>query len=171
MSQPSRDQYLESKVFTASQPKLHMMLLDGAVRFGTQAKEMWAVGTEFVEIEKPLSRMTDIVEELVHGLAAGKGEANVSKQLEEQYAFVYRELISCRINESLESLESCLKVLSFQRETWKQATEQSEGETVVPAPKMSTPKTAAPRMATPKMAMPNLTVGTTQATSGFSFEA
>ena len=122
MSQPSRDQYLESKVLTASQPKLHMMLLDGALRFGNQAREAWVQTDGYALAEPSLERMFDIVEELLQGLASGDGE--ISGQLAEQYAFVYRELAVCRTNQDPAKLDSCLKLLTYQRETWRLANER-----------------------------------------------
>ncbi|NOZ38709.1 MAG: flagellar protein FliS [Planctomycetes bacterium] len=161
MSQPSREQYLESKVFTASQPQLHMMLLDGALRFGNQAKEIWAEKSDFSLVEQPLTRMFDIVEELLQGLACGEGE--ISAQLAEQYAFVYRELAVCRINENLDLLDGCMDILSFQRETWNLASEQMESEQ------------AAPKVAQSKPTMPHMPLmdsgNTTQVSAGFSLEA
>ena len=156
MTQPSRDQYLESKVLTASQPQLHLMLLDGALRFGKQAKEAWADGGEFSTVEPSLARMFDIVEELLQGLASGEGE--VSKQLEEQYAFVYRELAACRINQDPKQLDACLDLLAYQRETWKLASERIDTAS-------STPSTPA------KSATPHLNLDSAPASSGFSLEA
>lgn len=157
MPQPSREQYLESKVFTASQPQLHMMLLDGAMRFGNQAKKSWAEKADFSMVEQPLTRMFDIVEELLQGLACGEGV--ISAQLAEQYAFVYRELAACRINENLDQLDGCMDVLRFQRETWKLAGEQVESE-----------QTAHTAQAKP--AMPHMhSCDTTQVSVGFSLEA
>jgi len=154
MTQPSRDQYLESKVNTASQPQLHMMLLDGALRFGNQAKEAWSKKADFSTLEQPLTRMFDIVEELLQGLACGEEET--SAQLAEQYAFVYRELATCLINKDLQPLAGCMEVLRFQRETWKLASELMETEpatSVFPA-------------------MPHMnSIDTSQVSAGFSLEA
>lgn len=156
MTQPSREQYLESKVLTASQPQLHVMLLDGALRYGKQAQDILATGSEFLAVSEPLSRMFDIVEELLQGLASGEGE--ISTQLAEQYAFIYRELAACNINQEAERLDSCMKLLAFQRETWKLASDQLE----------SNPTPAMPA-ATP--IVPHMNLDSTQQTAGFSFEA
>lgn len=156
MSQPSRDQYLESKVLTASQPKLHMMLLDGALRFGNQAREAWVQTDGFALAEPSLERMFDIVEELLQGLASGEGE--ISSQLAEQYAFVYRELAVCRTNQDSEKLDSCLKLLTYQRETWRLANERLDSAHAEAAPKA-------------KPVMPRLDMDSSQTSLGFSFEA
>jgi len=160
MSHPSRQQYLESKVLTASQPQLHMMLLDGALRFGRQAQTMWTEGSDFVSIDPLLQRVSNIVDELTHGTSTAKEE--ISKQLEEQYAFVYRELAACRINQTPEQLDNCLKLLSFQRETWKLASELLETEKEAPSMKG--------KLAVPHMPLRN-SGDSAPATVGFSLEA
>ena len=162
MSQPSRDQYLESKVLTASQPQLHMMLLDGALRFGRQAQTLWIEGESTVEIESLLERMANIVDELTHGTATAK-EA-ISEQLEEQYAFIYRELAACRINQEPERLKSCLELLTYQRETWKLAIEQMDTNLPTTTPAISTPTNKTP-------ALPHSHVDLGMPTVGFSLEA
>ncbi len=131
MSTPTNSQYLESKVLTASQPRLHLMMLEGALQFGQQAKQRWNDDEAFAVAEQLFSRMMDIVEELTLGTAAGGSE--ISKQLVEQYAFVYRELTASRINRDLQKLEECLKLLEFQRKTWKLACEKVAADPATPA--------------------------------------
>jgi len=159
MPHPSRQQYLESKVLTASQPQLHLMLLDGALRFGRQAQTIWSAGHQYVEVETLLEKMSNIVDELAHGTASGS--ETVSKQLEEQYAFIYRELATSRVNQDLAKLSSCLELLTYQRETWKLAIDRFEAETTTTAP-------AAPAI-TPHMNV--AAAQSTQPVTGFSFEA
>ena len=128
MSSHSRDQYLENKINNASQPELHMMLLDGAIRHGTKALEMWEDGDSFVQVDLMLAKMTDILDEVTHAVA--NGTETVSKQFEEQYAFIYRELIAARFNENVQKLQSCLELLKYKRETWQMACEKWEQEKV-----------------------------------------
>ena len=126
MKYSATSQYLESKVFTASQPQLQLMLLDGALRFGRQAKELWNAKSPFAEVDQQLARMADIVDELTYGAAQGTTE--ISKQLEEQYAFIYRDLTSSRINQDTEKLDGCLLLLQYQRETWRLVCDRLETE-------------------------------------------
>ena len=162
MSHPSREQYLESKVRTASQPQLHVMLLDGALRFGKQAQDLWTAGSDFSAAEEPLARMFDIVEELLQGLASGSSE--ISTQLAEQYAFIYREVAACQILQDPQRLVSCLELLSYQRQTWKLANEQLE--------KLNTQSAApAAKPATPHLKLDSTQAAVGQAAVGFSLEA
>ena len=114
---PAKKHYLEAKILTASQPQLQLMLLEGAVRFGRQAQQAWEEPSP--EANVFLDRTFDLVEALVCGASQGKEE--ISKQIEEQYAFLFRELAACQIDHDVEKLESVLELLEYERETWKQA--------------------------------------------------
>lgn len=124
MLHSSRSQYLEGKIQTSSQPQLHLLLLDGALRFGRQAHQRWGDDADLGEVAPLLERMSDIVEELTYSVA--KSEENLSKDFEEQYAFIFRELCASRINEDRSKLDNCLKLLEFERGTWKLACEKLE---------------------------------------------
>ena len=137
MTQPSRNQYLESKILTASQLQLHLMLLDGAIRFGRQALAIWSEKADFADVDLLLAKMSDVVDELTHSSAAGK--ELFSKQFEEQYAFIYRELIFSRFNEDVEKLKSCLDLLAYQQETWKMVCEKLEADKATQAVKPGLP--------------------------------
>jgi flagellar biosynthetic protein FliS len=121
---PSR--YLDARVTTASQPELQLMLLDGAIRFVQQAQGLWDADNQRAECRRLLGRATDIVEELVRAAAAGT--APPSKRLEEEYAFAFRELALAQLNEDPARLESALKLLSVQRETWKLVCQRLKAE-------------------------------------------
>ena len=128
---PQPNQYLESKVLTASQPQLHRMMLEGALRFGRQARQLWGDREQAAEVERLLGRTIDLVEELSRSVT--EGDSDVSEQLEELYAFIYRELVSCRYNLSSDpkdagQLDEVLKLLDYQRETWKQACNLCESD-------------------------------------------
>jgi flagellar protein FliS len=119
----SANPYLQSKVHTASQPQLQLMLLEGAVRFGRQAQQAWVEPTPAAE--SLLKRTIDVVESLVHGVSGGRTE--ISQRLEEQYAFLFRELVACQVNRDAGKLESTLNLLEFERDTWKQACRFCDG--------------------------------------------
>ena len=79
----------------------------------------------------------------------------MARRIKEQYAFVYHELAACRIHKDRQRLESSLDLLSYQRETWKLASEQVDSE----------PSEAkAPTM-------PHISMDTAQTSPGFSLEA
>lgn len=118
--------YLDARVTTASRPELQLMLLDGAIRFGRQAQQLWNAADQRDDCDRMLGRTLDIVEELVHGVAGGKTEQ--SKRLEEEYAFAFRQLALAHLNRDAAALEAALKILDFHRETWKLACEKLRSE-------------------------------------------
>jgi flagellar secretion chaperone FliS len=125
--------YLDARVTTASQAELQLMLLDGAVRFGRQAQQLWNTLDRREECDRLLARTLDIVEELIHGVANGKTDH--SKRLEEEYAFAFRQLALAQLNHDEAPLQVALKVLDFHRETWKFACEKLRAE----APALNSP--------------------------------
>jgi flagellar protein FliS len=121
---PSR--YLDARVMTASQPELQLMLLDGALRFARQAQQLWVDDDQRAACDQLLERTLDIVEELVRSAVLGKTEQ--SKRLEEEYAFAFRQLTLAQLNHDMAPLEAAIKLLAFQRETWKLACERIKAE-------------------------------------------
>lgn len=154
MTGNTSSQYLEGKILTASQPRLHLMLLEAAVRHCRTAHR--AGGNEFWgEFNATLGKAMDIVEELVTSVCRQRSKTEVSEQLEEQYSFLFRELAACRFSMDLDKLQSCLKLLDYERETWKLACEKLEDQTVT----------------RPVVAAPHMPITTTFAGEGFSLEA
>lgn len=145
---PTASRYLDARVTTASQPELQLMLLDGALRFGRQAEQLWNVPEQGGEVERLLGRALDVVEALVQGVAAGR-ESEISKRLEEEYAFAFKQLALAQLNRDVAALNSALRLLSMERETWKLAVEKlRQGGDGAPTAGHD-PTTAAPRPASP----------------------
>lgn len=123
--------YLDACVATASQPELQLMLLDGALRFAAQARGVWDDASQRGECDRLLSRTLDIVEELVRGATLGVTE--LSQRLQEEYAFAFRQLTLAQLNHAAQPLEAAVKLLEFQRETWKLACQKLRAEaTTIP---------------------------------------
>jgi flagellar secretion chaperone FliS len=152
MAGNTSDQYLEGKILTASQPRLHLALLEGALRHCRTARQA-AVNENWGDFAAALAKAMDLVEELVNSVCRQKTE--ISAKLEEQYAFIFRELAACRFSMDLEKLESCAKLLDFERETWKLACEKLEEQSV----------------ARPVIAAPHLRTDAALAGEGLSLEA
>ncbi len=118
-STPQQHNYLESKVLTATQPQLHLMLLEGAIRFGRQAHQAWNDPAAGLQADHLIDRMIDLAETLVQGVQSQEGE--ISERLEELYAYLFRELVAIRFNRDAEKLDRILHLLQYERETWQQA--------------------------------------------------
>lgn len=151
MTNPGKNEYLQSKVMTASPAQLHLMLIEGALRFGREAEK--AMMRDDEEAAAPFSlRTLDIVEELLASVRHSEDDVNV--KLAQLYLFIYTRVTSAYVNTDHEAMAEALRVLEFERETWRMACEKTQGVTsdepepdsTVPAPKGGRAKAAAPSL-------------------------
>jgi flagellar secretion chaperone FliS len=138
MNHPTPQSYLDNRILTASQPRLHLMLLDGAVRQVRRA-ESAAAEESWSEFELALAKGMDIVEELVRSVT-DRSEP-LAENILELYAFLFRELTACRFERDRKKLATLSELLEFERETWRQVCENLEvnattsaGRRIVPTP-------------------------------------
>ncbi len=116
MNQQAAQNYLRTRVMTATPEQLQMMLFDGVVRFGEQAraalqqKNFEQTHTLIIRMQKIL---TELSGNLKHDLAP-----DLCGKLAALYNFAYRKLIEANIDHDLTALDEALEVLKFQRETW-----------------------------------------------------
>jgi flagellar protein FliS len=124
--------YLESKVLTAPPHRLHLLLIEGAIRFGRQADEALRSGDE-VAAALPLLRVLDIVGEMLVGVRENKNELTL--KIAELYLFIFRRVSQAKINADIAALGEALRLLEFERQTWQLACEKLGGDSgAVPAP-------------------------------------
>jgi flagellar protein FliS len=108
--------YLRTKVLTATPEQLQLMLFDGAIRFGEQArlameKRNWE--QTFVLISKMQRIVTEMVGSLKHDVAP-----DLCGKLSSLYNYALRCMIAASSQHKIESLDEALSVLKYQRETW-----------------------------------------------------
>lgn len=159
---PQNREYLEAKIQTANSAQLHLMLLDGALRFGREA-EKGVIRGEELGYQTPLLRTMKIVEELIAGVRHSEDELN--EKLAKLYTFCYARLTSVYVNADKQMMAEALQILEFQRETWRQAVEKLGEEA---------PKTSGKVAVKSKTPAPKPHLGGTPAevpTTGLSFEA
>jgi flagellar protein FliS len=109
-------EYLKNAVMTASSEQLHLMLLDGAIRFATQGQAAIAA----VDAEatfNALDRAQRIVLELSSGLRRDVNPLLVDR-MTALYGFIYRRLIDGGLHRDGKAVEEALRILRHQRETW-----------------------------------------------------
>jgi flagellar secretion chaperone FliS len=108
--------YLKTKVMTATPEQLQMMLFDGALRFCEQAK-IALTQKNYEQSFKALSSALAIVNQLVGGL---KPEVlpELCEKLRALYVFAYKKLVDANLNHKMESIDEAIAVLKYQRETW-----------------------------------------------------
>ena len=110
------NEYLETRVMTATPQELHMMVVDGAVRFAMQAEESMA-DDDLETSHLALNRSREFVVELISGLDQDSKEA-VVEQLRQVFSFVYRSLTEADLEHDIEKIRGVLKVLNIHRDNW-----------------------------------------------------
>lgn len=132
MSQANPSSYLESKIMTASAPQLHLMLIEGAIRFCTKAQQELEKNNEGFANEA-MVRAIDVVGELLAGVRGG--ESDINQKLSELYLFLFHTLTSAYVNTDSVKLADVVRILEFERETWQLACQrvQEEEQSAKPA--------------------------------------
>ncbi|MGN6371250.1 MAG: flagellar export chaperone FliS [Phycisphaerae bacterium] len=115
MAVPSQE-YLKTKVMTASPEMLTLMLWDGAIRFAEQAKE--AIRKKEIEGSfKALVRSQKIITELSTALNRSVNP-DLCGKLAALYNFIYRRLVEANITKDEKLVDDALEIMRHQRETW-----------------------------------------------------
>ncbi|MCG3128331.1 MAG: hypothetical protein CHACPFDD_03214 [Phycisphaerae bacterium] len=112
----AKHEYLRGAVLTASPEQLHLMLLDGAIRFCVQGLD--AIARQDIEGNfNALDRAQRIVLQMRAGL-----NREISPQLVDQmsalYHYIYMQLVDGSVQRNATAIENALKILRHQRETW-----------------------------------------------------
>lgn len=111
------NQYLRSKIMTASKPELTLMLYDGAIKF-TNMAIMAIDKNDIPGAHNSIKRTEAIIQEfqitLDHKYAVAKDFDNV-------YNYLLQRLTDANIKKDKEILEECLGHLRTMRDTWKEA--------------------------------------------------
>jgi flagellar protein FliS len=135
MENMPRDAYLVTEVMTAPPQKLHLMLIDGAIRFVNKARRHRAAGED-----EPASEALIRAEEIVAQMLAGfKRDANpeLVDRVAAVYTFVYRSLVEASLHRDDAKLADSLRILEIERDTWRQLCERlptSPSRSPMPSP-------------------------------------
>ena len=116
------NQYLRTKVLTATPEQLQMMLFDGALRFCEQAR-MALVAKTFDQSHDLISRVQRILLELSCSLKHDVSP-DLCGKLAALYNYAYRKLIEANVRHDLSCLDQAIGILKYQRETWAMVLDQ-----------------------------------------------
>jgi flagellar secretion chaperone FliS len=122
MSNQFAQNYLRTKVFTATPEQLQLMLYDGAIRFSEQAK-LALQEKKYDQSYDLLSRTQKIIAEMTASLKHDVAPELCGK-LSALYNFVYRKLIEANIEHTIPPLDEALAILRYQRDTWAMLLDQ-----------------------------------------------
>lgn len=140
MRPTARDNYLTTEVMTASSPRLHLMLIDAAIRMCYRAKE-WSEAGRDEEAGEAILKAEDIVGQLMAGLNQ-EAAPELVDQIRGVYMFIFRSLITAHMERNEQKLADAIRILEIERETWQQVCARLNAERTPPPPHF----TAAPEI-------------------------
>lgn len=117
-----------NSILTASPQELTLMLYDGAIKFGNQAKVALNDG-DIEKAHKLNLKVQDIINEFQATLNT---DYEVSKGMELMYDYILRRLRDANMAKDVEILEEALSFIREMRNTWKEAMQIAKG--AQPAP-------------------------------------
>jgi len=117
MSTDINNQYLRTKVLTASPEELRMMLIEGAIRFARTGRE-GLCEKNYEKSFEHISQSKAIVMELINALRPDQDEELCTK-LSALYTYMYRLLTDANVQHELEPIDEAIKLLEYDRQTWK----------------------------------------------------
>ena len=127
MNNSDVNEYLRTKVMTASPAELRLLLIDGAIRFAEQAKAGLIAG-DHEKIYMGSTQCRAILTELITSLQP-EVDPLLCERLTELYTFIYNQMVSAVSNRDPESVEKVVELLVYERETWQLAIERLASQT------------------------------------------
>jgi flagellar protein FliS len=123
MQSSARENYLVTDVMTATPQKLHLMLIEAAIRSAERARDKWQTG-EDARASEALIHAHEVVGELLAGLNRDI-DAGLARKVAAVYLFVSRSLMEANCQRDDKKLQDALRVLEVERETWRQVCQRS----------------------------------------------
>ncbi len=122
----SGEEYLEAQVMTASPYRLHLMVIDGALRYARKAHAALQE-RDFETAHFSLNDARRFVTELIAGLDADRDPELVGR-LRSLFAFVYRNLVTADMEHNPVLVQEAIEVIESYRETWLLLGERIQGD-------------------------------------------
>lgn len=116
MNPQAAQNYLRTRVLTATPEQLQLMLYDGAIRFADAGRTA-ILKKDWEGTYLNCSRAQKIMTELSSGLRREVAPEMVGN-LASLYNFIFRKLVEASLHHTVESIDEAIKLLRFQRETW-----------------------------------------------------
>src|SRR5436190_1259365 len=116
MNPQAAQNYLRTKVLTATPEQLQLMLYDGALRFGEQGR-LALERKDYEQSYMMISRVQKIITELTSSLKPAVAP-ELCQKMAALYNYVFRKLVEANIEHTVASLDEALNILRYQRETW-----------------------------------------------------
>ncbi|MGP1347013.1 MAG: flagellar export chaperone FliS [Phycisphaerales bacterium] len=136
--------YFRTKVLTASQEELRLLLIDGCLRFLRQGREALAAA-QWEQVYTSLSSAKDIILELLSALNP-EVAPDLTSKLSSLYTWMLMTTTEASFKRDPEKLDAVIQTMEYERETWVMLMEKiakerpnaganaNPGTTAAPAP-------------------------------------
>jgi len=125
-------EYLETQVLTASSERLHMMVVDAAIRFGRQGEAALAAA-DYATACTSLDRSRSCVTELLAGITVDPNP-ELADRLKSLFLYVHRNLVRADLTHDARLVRDALSILETHRETWLELMNQLQPEAIPESP-------------------------------------
>jgi flagellar secretion chaperone FliS len=122
MNPQAAQNYLRTKVLTATPEQLQLMLYDGAITFAEQGK-LALEKKDFQSSFRTLTKAQNIIQQLLSTLRHDVSP-DLCGKLAALYNYAFRNLVQANVQHQVSAVDEALKVLRFQRETWAMLMQQ-----------------------------------------------
>ncbi|NPV42746.1 MAG: flagellar export chaperone FliS [Firmicutes bacterium] len=122
-------QYKLTQVQTATQDRLLIMLLEGAIRFSNQGR-VYITEKNYVKANESLKRAQDIVDELISSLNFEVGDIAVN--LYKLYDYLKMTLIEANIKKDPARIDNALRLFNEIKKMWEEVVKKSKEQNMKP---------------------------------------
>lgn len=109
-------EYLETQVMTASPHRLHLMVVDAALRHTRRGLDTLAA-QEWEELDRCLGKARECVSELIAGLNP-ETSPELIESFQGLFGFVYRSLTLGDLERNPQALRDAMRILLLHRDNW-----------------------------------------------------
>ena len=118
----AQQQYLKSKILTATPAELTLLLYNGIIQFSNQA--ITAISKkDYEKAHYNIQRAERIIEELVNTL---DDKYEVAQDFSRIYTYVLKRLLEANIKKDPKILRECITHIRSLRDTWVQVMEKNK---------------------------------------------
>jgi flagellar protein FliS len=123
MPASARNHYLETEVLTGTPQKLHLLLIEAAMRFAERTRRHWRDGNREKAFQS-LILAQEAVAKMLSGLDL-QDPSPLVREIASVYHFIFRALVDANRRRDERKLDEALRVLSIERETWRLVCQQN----------------------------------------------
>jgi flagellar protein FliS len=120
------DRYLQTQVMTASPYELHLMVVDGAIRYAKFAQQALE-RRDFEMSHLSLGKSREFVGELIAGLR-GDQQPELIDSLKALFNYAWKNLAAADMTHDPTKVADAIRVLDMHRETWRELGERLKQE-------------------------------------------